>query len=79
MEDEWREGSEPHGLIGLGLFQELGLFLYTSFLCMEPPVVAIIGQGKPITKKKMQFLAQIILKNHPGFQYIYKNRLNPLT
>lgn len=30
MEDEWREGSELHGLIGLGLFLELGLFWYIS-------------------------------------------------
>lgn len=35
MEDEWREGSKLHGLIGLGLFLELqlGLFPRMSVLC----------------------------------------------
>lgn len=35
MEDEWGEDSKAHGLIGLGLFLELGLFLHFSFLCRD--------------------------------------------
>lgn len=62
MEDEWRECSELPSLIGLGLFQELGLFLCTSFLCREPTVESSIGQGKPLNKKEMQCSTQIILE-----------------
>lgn len=53
MEDEWREDSKLHGLIGLGLFLELGLFLQISFLFREGTVVfSVVWTGGTVKCKR---------------------------